>query len=472
MMMKQSLLIISLSFMFAELLCLGSDQVDDSLFNNLSGSLENDLEVVYKNIPAFTALLKKIDAFKPHFPTVDNRVRTIAGTNVNKQAVIVSQASTTYPLIYMQLLYLINNFLTYKLKNGTDIEKTLYANMSGPDLINRLLNQRPLMFITPADIYLLKTGQMGVGGFEQIGTDAQQAPLTLNNYLSYDEMTLSALIAVSVPTYFINNGNQFNMGILSSTYNYEQTGVYVGLVGPRFDKPNYMDWQFIVVSPTRDQQLKDRPGWFAIWEIFYGATFQTFKQAQYNTTGRYIKFTHAGQVCYFDTLMYKKRMVIPIYLFLRDANIRGVFAEKKVYGYVIGLGLGAWQIVSQQAQLLVDTYTEVLSQMQRDEVPNLSDLDFSGFPGGLNWDQLRKNIQEINIIVADRSPADKFIRNNVGKLLVAQYPWNSNSYPGNEYWDGLLATSKDPAAACCSTIAELQNPDINSYVSAGYARYW
>ena len=35
-------------------------------------------------------------------------------------------------------------------------------------------------------------------------------------------------------------------------------------------------------------------------------------------------------------------------------------------------------------------------------------------------------------------------------------------FTGNEYWQGLLSASGDPAAACCTQIPQLQNAYINS----------
>ena len=48
-------------------------------------------------------------------------------------------------------------------------------------------------------------------------------------------------------------------------------------------------------------------------------------------------------------------------------------------------------------------------------------------------------------------------------LKVAMYAWDGNAFPGNEYWNGLLDASGDPAAASCSQIPQLQNPYINTH---------
>lgn len=441
------------------------DKKEEKIFRYIDEKTTQNSDIKRQS---YQDLIQKSDAFLTMFPTSDNRIKNIVKDDKNKQKTVEIQAQNAYPILHRKMKRLISDFIAYKKYFGSSIEKKLYATMSEEAFINRLLRCRPLMFMTKNDEFLLIDGTDGYGGFELIGKDQQKAPLILQNYMSYDEMQIAALLGVSVPTFFINNGNRYNKGVQSIKNDYELTGIYIGLVGARFEKPGYMDWQHIIVTPTRDKELEKKEAWFAIWSRFYGCTFESYRKAQVDKTGRYIKMQHG----YFDTLVYKKRMTIPVYLFLKDAQARGMQYNKKIYGHIVGLGLGVWQIVSQQSQLLIDVYVNVLNKMQLGDLSYISDLDFSWFADGLSWNALCENKHNINIYVSQRNPADKLVKQNKDKLLIAQYAWDGNAYPGNEYWKNLLIASGDPAAACCSTIAELQNPYINLFIAGKYVHFY
>jgi len=131
--------------------------------------------------------------------------------------------------------------------------------------------------------------------------------------------------------------------------------------------------------------------------------------------------------------------------------------------------LGSWQICDQQSNWLVEVCYEVILQ---NSLPNISVLNFSWFPAGLtcggteSGNVLNVNGNQIKILFNKRNVADPYEEEDKGKLLVACYPWDGNAFPGNEYWRGLLIVSGDPAAASCSTIAELQNPFINKALNS------
>merc|ERR1712071_465860 len=67
----------------------------------------------------------------------------------------------------------------------------------------------------------------------------------------------------------------------------------------------------------------------------------------------------------------------------------------------------------------------------------------------------------IRVVFSRRNPGEPVAGD---ELLVAMYAWDGNAFPGNEFWDGHLDNSGDPAAACCSAIAILQNPDLNHHL--------
>lgn len=431
----------------------------------------------FRKIPPITypQLLENSKKFseKVKFPTSDNLIENFATTE-ELQKEVVAHANASHPFLPKRVWNFIPKFLDFKREHGTDTEKALYRNITPEQFVDRLIKKRPLMFMSQFDKYLLANGESGMGGFDQIGTD-QEKELTLNDYQSYFEMSLSAFLSTSVPTHFINQGDRKNKGIKNTDGNFEPKGVYVGMVGARFEKPGYMEWASMMVTPTQNTPcngygLKADPSnpktiekrlWAELYEsqIDGNYAFPDYEDVKNDTTGRYLPVAHG----YLDTFVYKQRMALIVESFLFDANKRAEKAGKKAYLHIVGLGLGVWMIDKAQTDLLLDVYASIL---KKHSFKHISDINFSWFDSTHCGDAKDQgDIGSIKVHFSKRDPAEKLIGADNGKLLIAQYAWDSNAYPGNEYWDGMLAASGDPAAACCSMIPQLQNPEINPFIS-------
>ncbi|XP_046812093.1 uncharacterized protein LOC124421257, partial [Lucilia cuprina] len=130
--------------------------------------------------------IQKSNKFPLKFPIDSCRVKS---QPVERHADIQQQISSAYPLIHEKVLFLILDFLEHKLKYGTTREKQLYANMGPTEFVQRLLNKRCASFVGFFDSYVLITGETGCGEkYLKVGTDEEEAPLTLDNVLSYDEI--------------------------------------------------------------------------------------------------------------------------------------------------------------------------------------------------------------------------------------------------------------------------------------------
>lgn len=197
---------------------------------------------------------------------------------------------------------------------------------------------------------------------------------------------------------------------------------------------------------------------------FFFPSFDEADSAYKRKTGEYVP-TARG---YLNVAVYVRRMKLVLEPFLFDANDRAREANKKAYVHLVGLGLGVWMVDESQEILLSHSIFRIV---KNSALPFISDLDFSYFPSNVSSCGKARDGEflpdakgnQIQIHFSKRDPAQNL--NDSSKLLVACYAWDGNSYPGNEYWLGMLGASGDPAAVCCSQLADLQNPEINPLIS-------
>ncbi|KAI1474009.1 hypothetical protein F4774DRAFT_402092 [Daldinia eschscholtzii] len=375
-----------------------------------------------------------------NFPTTANRV-----TNFHPD-VIRNDALNTRIVVHGRFPGLVERFLAHKRAHGTSLEKRLYGPAwTWPLQVTRLIEKRALAFFGPDDSTILRTGeflQIGTRFWDSIGTEGT-AYERLEEYLTYDEIMLGSLIGVSGPSYFINNGARNNRGVPQTAGTFEPRGIMIGLVGPRFERLIHMDSNYILNDVVEKRQHPE------LTQIF-------------------LDFFSQGQVPQelrerFSTSAYIERIRISADILLMEANERAKAVGRKAYVHIVGFGLGVWQYHSVQPELFVNAFKESVMTL-REKLTHIGTLDFA-------WIQVADEVQRqmaveanqlgITVLFTRSDPADKLEETESGQLLVISYAWDGNSFPGNEYWEGDLDGSGDPASACMSTIAELQNPLVN-----------
>ena len=94
----------------------------------------------------------------------------------------------------------------------------------------------------------MRNSVSGYGGWHLIGKEDKTGGLSIEDYMTYDEIKLAALLQVSSPVLPINSGNRFNDGMAGNGLPHVKEAVYVGVVGARFEKKGCMEYQDVLLE--------------------------------------------------------------------------------------------------------------------------------------------------------------------------------------------------------------------------------
>ncbi|XP_015433245.1 PREDICTED: uncharacterized protein LOC107189267 isoform X2 [Dufourea novaeangliae] len=437
--------------------------------------LRTCLDVSAPSPTTLAQIIKRSEVFPINFPINTTRCSALRDRGISTE-ILEMNANSVYPLIHEAMLPLIARWLKHKQTCGSAIERAMYKDMGLIQFIHRLLEKRAVHFYGSDDRWKLIDGKTGVDGWEHVGTDNEKEPLVLTKCLSYDEIKLSAMLAMSSHTEFINDGSRQNRGVVSADPDSIQPrGVIIGVVGTRFKRPRLMEYQDILITPLqntlengygppntgssdgqRDMRL--------LWAKFYGEEYlplyeETVKRVKSKENKRYLSLSSQTV---FDIENYMKRTLLTVEIILLEANTRAEKQNTTAFLHVVGFGLGVWKIIQDQEIYFLKTFEIAIRKMNK-KLRYVSDIMFAYFGQQKCGDAGNGDyLGDIKIHFALREPHSKLFRStDVNKLLVVTYAWDGNALPGNEFWNKFLASSGDSAAACSCQIAELHTSRIN-----------
>lgn len=413
--------------------------------------------------PLLAELMSRSARFPVPFPVQAVRCCQLLQRRAAPPQQLSAFIESARPLLHESVVRLYAGFLRHKARHGTASERELYRGMTVTALVHRLLTKRAVSFYGPGDAFTLLDGTRGSGWPSDPSAD------TLLERLSYDEIKLSALLSVSSYSVFINSGSRGNKGVPAPSCDaIQQSGVVVGLIGPRLEKEGVMEWEDVVVSRAQNVAAHgygesprgpaERASWRKLWADFYGASHFPLYDRVKRSPDR-AGYVPVGNL-YLNKAVYSARLAVSFETLLLEAQARAACAGRRAYVHVVGIGLGVWSLSPDQEAVFLEAFSRCLTRLAA-RLPDVGDLDFSWFTA---QSLPQTAYGHIRIHFSRRSPHDSLPAEHRDKLLVVSYAWDGNALPGNEFWVGALSSSGDPAQACSSQIAELHNPHINSAV--------
>lgn len=380
-------------------------------------------------------------------------------------------AENTRPLIHADMIPLLEGWLAHKKAHGTDVEKSVYGSLDYKGLVDRFLTKRAVAFLDKKDVGILRNGENTTDNkFDNIHQQANGSH-KLEDYMSYDEMKLAALVAVSSPVQVINNGGRNNKGKKSDDPHVKEA-IYIGQVGSRFERSGLMEDSYMNSSKPNDPI-------HPLLEKFYGVPAGAITQRE--TIGPFL-----GNVA-------KARFRKMAEIHLGEAQYWGNRRGMDVRVSAVGLGAGVWAAGrgAQFNQYIIESYMDA-AQQNSEKYSNIKIIEFNYNPFHAVYEKnLKSSRGELSDTVAKDGRKQVKIGNFTfmfhtkdyafdgcqfnasNELVVANFAWYSMSFPGNEYWLGAsnFAASGDPAAACSTTIWNHLNPICNKkYVSGWNAK--